>query len=53
MCVYTVYNGKVWLEESLANLLNHLQFTKLKPKHSPHQTFPLYTIHEHVDEHIQ
>ena len=25
------YSGKVWQIESLANLVNHLQFAKLKP----------------------
>ena len=47
-----LYSGKVWWEESLANLVNEEQFTKLKPSKSSvviitywldqsiHQTFP-------------
>ena len=31
ICTNIPYSGKVWLVESLANLANHLQFTKLKP----------------------
>ena len=57
ICIHNIpYSRKVWQGESLANLVNHQQFTKLKPSKSVviiitlwlnllfHQTFPRQTL---------